>query len=78
MKEHDVGPDILSDFDLEQIPEINLFSGNMQAPSKYTANFRAHLAELGLDFNFTETECAHDIFCFMTPERIRSVYGTPR
>lgn len=56
-------------------PTIQLFSGTMDAPSVYTANFRAHLEALSIPFQFTETDCPHDIFCFMSQERVAAVYG---
>ena len=56
-------------------PEIRLFSGTMDAPSRYTAKFRAHLETLSIPHQFTETDCSHDIFCFMSDERVASVYA---
>jgi len=56
-------------------PKITLFSGRMEAPATYTAAFQEHLTSLGIEFRFSTADCPHDIFCFMTPERIADVYS---
>ena len=63
-----------ADLNLANSPDIQLFSGTMAAPAQYTAKFRKHLDNLGLRYQFEETACPHDIFCFMTEERVNSVY----
>lgn len=56
-------------------PDIYLFSGTMAAPSRYTKDFQNHLSELGIPFAASITDCTHDIFCFLSEERVRAVYA---
>ena len=56
-------------------PALTFFTGTMQAPSRLSARFMDHLTAKDLTFRFTETDCSHDLFCFMTKERVAQVYG---
>ena len=62
--------------DPSNLPAIQLFSGSMQAPSIYTGKFRKFLTEIGLGFQFEETNCPHDLICFMSNQRVGNVYAS--
>lgn len=59
---------------LNAVPRIQLFTGTMAAPATYSTNFATHLEALGVSFEHTQTNCPHDVFCFMTDARVAQVY----
>ena len=60
----------------ETQPKLTFFTGTMNAPARYGARFMKHLEDNGLSYTFVDGGCPHDLFCFMTPERVAGVYAT--